>query len=111
MNTRLIVPAMLGALLFSTPVLARGAGPYDAAHYWARPNLNSPLGVNPAADKCNALKGQFDKAIETHGAAAKATVARTMSTEGANLCAAGDWNRGVVKLETALNDLGVTPKA
>ena len=111
MNTRLILPAMLGALMCSTPVFARGAGPYDQAHYWARPNLNSPLGVNPPADKCNALKSQFDKAIESHGMAAKAADARAMRTEGSKMCVAGEWNRGVVKLETALKDLGVTPKA
>ena len=110
MNTRLILPAMLGALMLSTPVLASSI-PYDQSYYWARPNLTPPLGIAPRDTECKALQAQFDKAIESHGMAAKAADARAMRTEGSKMCVAGEWNRGVVKLETALKDLGVTPKA
>ena len=111
MNTRLIVPAMLGALMFSTPVFAHGAGPNDDAYYWARPNLTPPLGIAPRDTECKALQAQFDKAIETQWTAAKAADARAMRTKGTNLCAAGNWEQGIVKMKTALKDLGVTPKA
>lgn len=110
MNTRLILPAMLGALMVSTPVLASSI-PYDQSYYWARPNLTPPLGIASKDTACKALQAQFGKAIETHGTAAKAADAQSMNAKGANLCAAGNWDQGIVKMKMALNDLGVTPKA
>ena len=110
MNTRLILPAMLGALMLSTPVLASSI-PYDQSYYWARPNLTPPLGIAPRDTECKALQAQFDKAIETQWTAAKAADARAMRTKGTNLCAAGNWEQGIVKMKMALKDLGVTPKA
>ena len=110
MNTRLLVPAILSAVMLGTPVLAASI-PYDQSYYWARPNMTPPLGVAPRDTQCKALQAQFDKAIETHGMAAKAADAEAMRTKGANLCAAGNWDQGIVKMKMALDDLGVTPKA
>jgi hypothetical protein len=110
MNTRLLVPAILGAVMLSTPVLA-GSIPYDQSYYWARPDKTPPQGIAARDTQCKALQAQFDKAMETQWTAAKAANARAMRTKGANLCAAGNWDQGIVKMKMALKDLGVKPKA
>jgi len=102
MNTRMIVPALLSAVMFSTPVLAAGA--YEAA-----PQAQKTAAMTPA-DQCRSLETQFDAAIKTHGTAAKASEAKAMRTEGGNLCASGKQADGIVKLEQALRDLGVKTK-
>jgi hypothetical protein len=107
MRTRVIVPAILSAVMLSAPVFAAN-------------NISSPgKATNPvyktvamtAAEKCTKLEQQFDDAIKTHGKAAKANEAKNMRTEGGNLCAGGKQADGVTKLQQAIKALGVKPKA
>jgi len=61
--------------------------------------------------QCTALQKQFDQEIVKHGSAAKAGEAKTLRTDGGNLCKAGKATDGVKKLESALNDIGVKPQS
>lgn len=106
MNTRMIVPAILSAVMLSTPVLA--GGNYGTA--MPSTQHTQKAAAMTSAEKCTALQKQFDDAIKTHGKAQKATEAKTMREEGGNLCTSGKADEGVAKLETALKDLGVKPK-
>lgn len=107
MNTRMIVPAILSAVMLSTPVLA--AGNYGNA----TPPAHQPYKVAAMtlAEQCTALEQQFDAAIKTHEKAAKAIEAKAMRTAGGNFCASGKYADGVAKLEQALKDLGVKAKS
>jgi hypothetical protein len=62
------------------------------------------------AQKCTALEKQFDGAIKTHGTAAKAPDARTLRADAGGLCTSGKAEDGVMKLQQALNDIGVKPQ-
>ena len=92
MNTRLIVPMILGAVMLTTPV-----------HATVKTEMLP-------SQKCIILENQFDTAIKSHEHAAKVNEAKTMRTEGGNLCTSGNYDDGVAKLEHALRDLGVKAK-
>lgn len=106
MKTRLIVPAILCAVMLSAPVLA--AGSYGTAMPSTQ-HTQKAAAMTPT-EKCTSLEKQFDKAIKTHGKAAMANDAKTMRTDGGNLCASGKQVDGIAKLEQALKDLGVKVK-
>ncbi len=109
MNTRKLMPAVLGAVMLSTPVLAGGT--YNAATPSGQPAQHEgKIVAMTSAEQCSSLEKQFDAAIKTHGNAARANEAKTMRTEGGNLCASGKQAEGIAKLEQALNDLGVKVK-
>lgn len=107
MITRMIVPALLSAVMFTTPVLA--AGSYGAMTP-ATQHTQKAAAMTPA-EKCTNLEKQFDSAIKKHEKAAKAGEAKTLRTEGGNLCASGKHAEGVAKLEQALKDIGVKSKS
>ena len=107
MKMRIIVPAVLSAVLLSAPVLA--ASNYGTS---TKPTSHALQTVAmTSAEKCTALQKQFDQAIKTHDKAPKANEAKTMRTEGGNLCASGKQADGAAKLEQAIKALGVKPKA
>lgn len=106
MNTRLIVPAVLSAVMLSTPVLA---GSYGTASPSTQPTQKAAA-MTPA-EKCTDLQKQFDEAIKTHGSAAKAAQAKTLRSEAAGLCTSGKDAEGIAKLEQAMKDLGVKVKS
>ena len=107
MKTRMIVPALLSAAMLSAPVLA--AGTDKAGH--ATPTMERAAAVN-SAERCTALQKQFDAVIKKHEKAKKkAEEAETMRRDGGKLCAAGNSDQGIAKLETALKHIGVKPKA
>ena len=103
MFTRLIVPAILGALVLSAPVLAaeKAATPSTPATQTAA--------TSTPGERCMALEKQFDAVIKDHGNAAKAGEAKTMRSEGGRLCTDGKHSDGIAKLEQGIRDLGVTP--
>lgn len=105
MSARLLVPAILGALLLSAPAMAGST--YGNS---AQKGIQKAAAMTPA-QKCKALEKQFDKAIKRHAKAAKAADAKAMRTEGGKLCASGKQADGIAKLEGALKDLGVKPRA
>lgn len=109
MITRKILPAVLGVVMLGTPVLAGNT--YNAATPSGQPAQHEKkvVAMTPA-EQCTSLETQFDAAIKTHGNAAKANEAKTMRTEGGNLCASGKQAEGIAKLEHALKDLGVKVK-
>ena len=106
MTPRLIVPAILSAVMLSTPVLA--AGSYSVVT--PAPHTQTAAAMTPA-DKCTAFQKQFDEAATTHAKAAKFAEAKTLRSEGGDLCIAGKQAEGAAKLEKAIKDLGLKPKA
>ena len=61
------------------------------------------------AQKCTALKKQFDQAIVQLAKDANAGDARTLRADGGKLCVAGKTEEGMKKIEQELNDIGVKP--
>ena len=107
MRTRVIVPAVLSAIMLSAPVFA-------ASNINGPGKMASPVYKTVAmttAEKCTKLQQQFDDAIKTHEKAAKVNEAKNMRSEGGNLCASGKQTDGVAKLQQAIKALGVKPKA
>ncbi len=108
MKTQWIVPAMLGIALLSAPVLAATKKPGNEFSE-KKPILQ--YAAMTSAEKCTALENQFDSAIKTHDAVAKAAEAKQLRTDGGSLCATGKAPDGVKKLETAIKALGLKPSA
>jgi len=106
MMTRLIVPAILGAVMLSAPVMAGSTTHSDKS---SAPAMQKAAAMT-VTEKCSALERQFDAAIKQHESAAKAADARNLRAEGSKLCSSGKQTEGIAKLESALKDLGVTPK-
>lgn len=102
MNVRMIVPAVLTAVMLSTPVMA-GAAPTIASGN----KTPSTKYATALAEDCTRLEEQFDASIKTHENVAKVGEARALRTEGGKLCVRGQHLAGVAKLEQALKDLGV----
>jgi len=101
MITRMIVPAILSAIMLSTPVLAANQDPsHDASKAVVERNME-----RADAAKCIRLENQVDRAIEAHKTAANLNEVKTMRAEGGNLCATGKQADGIAKLEQALQDL------
>ena len=111
MKTRLIVPAILSAMMLGAPVLAQAASmDLDTA-----PSKNSAHGsksdiAETMQDRCIVLEKQFDATVKDHATATKIAQAKTLRKEGANFCRDSQPSKGVTLLEDALNDIGVTPK-
>jgi hypothetical protein len=107
MIVRVIVPAVVGALLLATPSLAAGTGNDKPA---AMPQKTAKVKTT-SAQRCVALEKQFDASIKKHEQAAKANEAKTMRADGGKLCDDGQHASGVAKLRTALKNIGVKPNS
>ena len=105
MFARLIVPAVVGALVLSTSAFAASNSPTSVDRH-----DRMQTAAVKSAERCTALENQFDEVIKTHGGAAKAGDARMMRTEGGSLCAQGHHEEGAIKIEQALKNIGVSPK-
>lgn len=106
MNHRMIVPAVLSAVMLSTPVLAGGPhGPMPRSRHVQEAAAMTPAG------KCMSLERQFDAAMRTHELSVKARQAKSMRNEGGDLCASGRHTAGIAKLEQALKDLRLETKS
>ncbi len=103
MNPRSIVPAIMAAVMLSSPVLAAG-------NYGSSAETPKIAAVKTSAEKCTILEKEFDAAIVKHEKAAKAADAKQLRAEGGTLCAGGKQDEGVAKLEAAMKDLGVKVK-
>lgn len=104
MNSRLILPAVLGALLMSTPAFANSTArtrqdehDHKVTEWWQ-------------ADQCRSLQNQVDQALETHGKTANVKDAKAMRDQGVEYCAHANYGQGISQLRLALKQLGVTPK-
>ena len=121
MYARLIVPAVLGAMLFAVPAFAAMTETAPATPSMATPGSRVPLkyetpqmtslatlkAVNPlAAQRCGELTAGFDRTIARHLTAPDALNARIRSAEGGQLCASGMYNLGMAKIESAIHELG-----
>jgi hypothetical protein len=110
MKTRALLPAVLGAILLSAPVLAATSPATTASPHAAKGHELSVAAMSPT-ERCTALEHQFDDAVKTHSKSASAKSAKAMRTEGASLCASGKQAEGAQKLEQALKTLGESPKS
>ena len=73
MYIRTIVPAILGAVLIATPVLAATPVATPSSPVTAdTPSHRSEKAEAMAVEKCTSLEQQFDAAIKTHGSVSKA---------------------------------------
>lgn len=104
MNTKMIASAILGLALLSTPVLA--AAGTDAYRSRGKQDEHKHM---TSAEQCMSLQAQFDAAIKNHAKGSKVAEAKTLRTDGGKLCASGRPYDGVVKLQQALDDIGVAP--
>lgn len=105
---RLILPAVLGVAMLSTPVLA--AGSPDTGLGGSGPSAHNAYAM-PSSDRCTRLKHQFDEAIKTRQQNEDASDAIALRNEGGKLCNGIDPARGVDKLLSALWTLDVQPNA
>lgn len=105
MNTRMLASAMLGLAVVSTSVLALT----DPGAAMNRSGHDEKEMIKTSYGECMSLEQQFDSAIKSHATAAKVSEARTLRTDAGKLCTAGKTGEGVIKLQHALRDLGVTP--
>lgn len=107
MIVRVIAPAVAGALLLATPVLAAGTGNNKSA---SMPQKTAKATMT-AAERCTALEKQFDAEIKKHEQGTKANDAKTMRADGGKLCDDGQHSGGITKLRLALKNIGVKPKS
>lgn len=64
------------------------------------------------AQQCTKLEKQFDAAIKKHGTDAKAADAKQARVDGGTMCKSTDKQTdGVKKLQEAVTDLGLKPRA
>jgi hypothetical protein len=110
MITRTLVSGLLLTALLGAPAVALAADDmYGDMTSDATQVHQGPM--KTAAERCQALESQFDTAIKTHRSSGLATEANNLRSEGAQLCADGRHVEGIGELESALWDLGVTPKS
>jgi hypothetical protein len=108
MKTRLIVPVLLSAVMFSMPAMATGkASPKGSGPSYPREHIAEA--VTPAT-RCTELEAQFDQAVQVHEHAAMVSQAKDLRREAGPICAGGNHNEGITKLDTALRDIGVKPR-
>jgi len=105
MKTHKLAVAMLGLAILGTPVLA--ATNFNSAEH---PGQDAERSWKMSApEECIWLQKQFDTAIKSHENAPKAAEAKILRSDGGSLCTAGKDTSGIIKLQHALKDLGVTP--
>ena len=121
MTIKMIVPAMLGAMIMATPVLAaetNATNPvnpvptHKAATVHHKKVAKKRHKANPAT-ACASLARQLDAAIKRHAKSAHVESAKKMREEGRSDCAnANKYQKdGIAKLHRGLKDLGVKPRA
>lgn len=100
MNTRIILPAVLGAMLLGSPVFAAGT---------TTPAAPAPqkVATMTQAEQCASLEKKFDLNLKSHERATLVIQAKTLREDGGKLCADGKQADGITKLEQAIKDLGV----
>ena len=108
MIARLIVPAVVSALVFGTAAFAAGSSSNTTIPMPKDQNRVQTAAMKQT-ERCTALETQFDDAIKIHGSASKAEAAKLLRTQGGALCGKGEHTAGISKLEQALKDLGVKP--
>ena len=106
MLARLIVPAVLSALVFSTAAYAAGNTTTTPP---AKDQNKVQTAAMKSAERCTALEKQFDGAITAHAKDPKVESARLLRTQGGELCGKGMHEAGIIKLDQALKDIGMKP--
>jgi len=107
MKKGILASAILGLAVLSTPVLAVTS----VGHSFTggqRDDRSDVMYGNPHR-QCMAMEVQFDRTIGLHETAAKAGDARTLRADAGKLCASGQSEKAIVKLQQAFRDLGVPP--
>ena len=110
MITQILVSGLLLSTLLGAPVMALAAAGMSGDMTPAATQIHQGA-MKTAAERCQALESQFDMAIKTYGSSGLASEAKNLRSEGAQLCADGRHVEGIGELESALWDLGVTPKS
>ena len=113
MKTRVLIPAILSAVMLSVPVLAASSSPTSSVstHKMNSGQSAQKLAAMTLAERCTALEHQLDGAIKAHSTSAKIKDVKAMRSEGGSLCASGKQIDGTQKLEQALKVLGESPKS
>jgi hypothetical protein len=101
MNTRLMIPAILGAAMLSTPVLAGGT--YSMGMSPDQPTQTAAAMAD--SGMCTALERHFDREAMPHEKVGWTDYAKGLRAEGGKLCSSGKYDQGVNKLQAALSYL------
>ena len=113
MYTRLFVPVILASTMFGAPAMAASHDHAIARDPFAGPMASTgPVAMDTimtAPERCAALESQYKSVIKSHKSEAKMTNARTLRSEGIQLCEDRNHMEGIAKLQQALRELGVTP--
>jgi hypothetical protein len=67
--------------------------------------------AHSTAEACGALQRQWDQVAVQHSGDAKFALARELRYEGGRLCSSGKTAAGTAKLEQAIKDIGLKPRA
>lgn len=116
MITRTFVSGLVLSALLGAPAVAMAAEGMQGMESMHDDMMSGTTEVQQgpmktAAERCQALESQLDVAIKSHSTSGLATEAKNLRSEGAQLCADGRHVEGIGELESALWDLGVTPKS
>lgn len=110
MITRRFVSGLLVSVMLGVPAVALAAASENGDMTPSTTEVHQGP-MKTAAERCKALESQFDMVITSHSSSGLATEAKNLRSEGAQLCADGRHVEGIGELESALWDLGVTPKS
>ena len=110
MFTRTYISGLVLSALLGAPAMAPAAEGVHADVAPAATQVHQGP-MKTAAERCQALESQLDRAIETHGSSGLVTEAKNLQSEGTQLCAEGRHVEGIGELESALWDLDVTPNS
>ena len=121
MTIKMIVPAMLGAMIMAAPVLAAESNatspvnpvPTHKAAAVHHKNMTKKRHKANPVTACASLERQLNSAIKRHAKSAHIETAKKMREEGRSACANANKYRkdGIAKLQRGLKDLGVKPRA
>jgi hypothetical protein len=107
MQTRLVVPVLLGTILISLSAFAAGMTPAEGTKT-ARSTAPNIAQWNPDR-RCKMLDEQFQNELTSHESAGMSKLAQSRHDEGQRLCASGQKMEGAAMLEAALREIGAVP--
>lgn len=98
------------ALYPDGPFAMNAAGALSSGTHSAKADASRVMTTSKDPEvRCSALQSQFDHEIDQHATAPKAAAAKALRREGTELCASGEPDNGIRKLEQALRDINVVP--
>jgi hypothetical protein len=102
-----IIPVLMGTFVLSSPGMAASVSTSHSATLSNHGETESRIEM---MSRCTSLEGQLAEAIEQNSKASDQVAdAEALRSQGASLC--DKPQDGIVKLKSALRELGVTPRS